>query len=432
MRTANKILLLALIFVMILTLISCSAATGDYSMGDSYVSGAPSHSEDSSSSEEGEDANEKPDETVTLPAGMITAGAWMDNDNYQMWLDLFAQKDEEHEQDGKFYGYTIGDYDFGFNSLKRVSVSVTCGGEAVAGAKVIAYDTDGNTLFTAISNAQGKAYVFTDALEGTVEVSSGDGVASAPFSAQEREINVELDTKAEKLNVIEIMFIVDVTGSMGDEISFLKTELADVIKKIAENNEGAVIRLALLFYRDNDDQVPFDYYDFVNVTDTEGGLSAQLDALKKQSATGGGDYPEAVDEALEMAVNKQWSTGNATKLIFHVLDAPIHTGTKYEKRFGNAVYLAAQKGIRINPIICSGASDFTEYTMREAAIHTGGTFIFVTDDSGIGNSHHDPDLPNVTVELLNSMIVRLVNGYHSGEFEDPVYWKDDPNLGLQQ
>lgn len=141
-------------------------------------------------------------------------------------------------------------------------------------------------------------------------------------------------------------------------------------------------------------------------------------------APGGGDYPEALD----IAVNKQWSTGATAKIIFHVLDAPAHKGIEYENKLVNATKTAAEKGIRICPIICSGAADSTEYTMREPAIYTGSTFVFVTDDSGIGNSHHDPELPNVTVELLNSLIVRLVNGYHSGDFADPVFWKEDPNL----
>ena len=182
-----------------------------------------------------------------------------------------------------------------------------------------------------------------------------------------------------------------------------------------------------MFYRDTDDKVPFDYYDFTDVTNSNG-LKVQQDALNSQKATGGGDYPEAVDEALMRAVNQQWSTGATTKIIFHVLDAPAHYTTSNAQNLVNATKIAAEKGIRICPIICSGAAEETEYTMREAAIYTGGTFIFVTDDSGIGGAHHDPGLPNVTVELLNSMMVRLVNGYHTGTFADPIYWKDDPNL----
>ena len=225
------------------------------------------------------------------------------------------------------------------------------------------------------------------------------------------------------------MFVVDVTGSMGDEISFLKAELANVINQIAANDSDTVIKLALLFYRDKEDKVPFDYYDFVDVTTPEG-LAKQQEALNDQHAMGGGDYPEAVDEALEMAVNKQWSTGATTKLIYHVLDAPAHQGEKYAKKLVNATKSAAEKGIRICPIICSGAAESTEYTMREVAIYTGGTFIYVTDDSGIGGSHHDPNLPNATIELLNSMLVRLTKGYHTGEFDPAIYWKEDPNLNV--
>ena len=183
--------------------------------------------------------------------------------------------------------------------------------------------------------------------------------------------------------------------------------------------------------RENGDARKFDYYDFQNVT-TENGMTAQQTALNSQNALGGGDYPEAVDEALELAVGKQWSTGATTKIIFFVLDAPPHTGDEYAQRFVNATKSAAEKGIRICPILCSGASELTEYLMREAAIYTGGTFIYVTDDSGIGGEHHDPDIPNVTVELLGSLMVRVVKGYHTGVFEEPIYWLDDPCLTVSE
>ena len=377
---------------------------------------------------EGEIEEVKPDQVV-LPSGMITAGAWVDNDNYQMWLDLFSQGDENGNY-GKFYNYTIAANSWGYNSLNRVKVSVKSGDNAVAGATVIASDDQGNPLFSAVTDAQGNAYLFPNAESGNISVTSGSGSAEIAFTSENRDILVDLDTCGTKLDVIEIMLVVDVTGSMGDEIWFLKTELADVINKIATNNENTVIKLAMLFYRDKTDSVPFDYYDFVDVTTAEG-LASQRAALNKQSAKGGGDYPEAVDEALEMAVNQQWSTGATTKIIFHVLDAPAHNGTQYKEKLVSATKSAAEQGIRICPIICSGASSDTEYTMREAAIYTGGTFIFVTDDSGIGNSHHDPEIPNVTIELLNSLMVRLVNGYHTGTFADPIYWKEDPNLGTR-
>ncbi len=425
MKNTQKLISFILIIAITLSLSACSASVGGDKGG--YLSSAP---ESMSPGEDSPMEDNATEDTVTLPSGMITAGAWNDNDNYTMWQSLFYQSTEENPESGKFYNYTIDNNDWGFQSIKRVKVSVTSNHQAVAGAKVEAYDTAGNLRFTAVTDACGNAYLFITEDEGTVRVSSGAESKDMPFTANQRELSVELTAATEKRNVIEIMFVVDVTGSMGDELRFLKAELADVISKIAQNDTQTVIKLALLFYRDTDDNVPFDYYDFTDVT-TKEGMTQQQAALDKQKPDGGGDYPEAVDLALEMAVGKQWSTGATTKLIFHVLDAPAHTGTSHEQKFNSAVLNAAAKGIRICPIICSGAAELTEYTMRQAAIYTGGTFIFVTDDSGIGGTHHDPGLPNATVELLNSMLVRLVKGYHTGEFDAPIYWRDDPALNVQ-
>lgn len=381
--------------------------------------------DDTGTDADGDELTEKPNQ-VYLPSGMITAGAWNDNENYTAWLELFNQGEGGN---GKFFEYGNPTQSWGYNSLNRIKVSVS-DGNAVAGASVVATDTYGKVLFKAVTNAEGIAYLFTNEPEGSITVTSGDASATTPFTAEQRDLTVELTASAEKLNVIEIMLVVDVTGSMGDEISFLKAELSDVINRIAANDKDTVIRLAMLFYRDTGDRVPFDYYDFTDVTDGKN-LADQQAALNSQYADGGGDYPEAVDEALHLAVNKQWSTDATTKIIFHVLDAPAHSGKAHETILVNATEVAAEKGIRICPIICSGAADVTEYTMRQAAIYTGGTFIFVTDDSGIGGSHHDPNLPNVTVELLNSMMVRLVKLYHTGVYEPPVYWKEDPNLATK-
>ena len=391
-------------------------------MGADDYSGAP----DTDGTDDG--VSDSDNEKVTLPSGMITAAAWNDNLYYNDWLALFAQGEDK---DGKFYHYTVADESWGYDSLNRIDVLVTNSDGPVAGAGVVAYDEQGNVSFRAVTDAQGRAYLFPSAESGSITVTNGDETVSESFSKENRSIELELVGEENKLNVIEIMLVLDVTGSMGDEIYFLKAELADVINRIAENDSETVIKLALLFYRDTDDTVPFDYYDFTDVT-TASGLSAQQAALDKQSAIGGGDYPEAVDTALEMAVNKQWSTGATTKIIFHVLDAPAHDSKKNKEKLTESVEKAAELGIRICPIICSGAAESTEYTMREAAIYTGGTFIFVTNDSGIGNSHHDPGLPNATVELLNSLMVRLVNGYHSGTFDEPIYWREDPNLATAE
>lgn len=447
MKSTVRIFALILCVTLMFGLCSCSmsknAADGDLSGGafgppmigssgdgesfePSLGDTLPDASDSDDTGSDGAEGEKPSTEAVKRPAGLITAAAWDDNQNYEDWKKLF-EKNSESGENGKFSSYT-DIRSWGFDSYGRIKVTAWVGNDEsarAAGAKVVARNSGGTVVYEAVTDANGVAYLFTDGEAGTLQITSGDYTADATYTgALDEEITVKLDGCAEKKNIIDIMFVVDVTGSMGDELDFLKNELADVIDRVANGSTDTAINLALLFYRDDGDAQKFAYRDFTDATEPLG-LAAIQAALDGQYASGGGDYPEAVDEALELAVSKQWNTAATTKLIFHVLDAPPHSKEANVERYKSAVEAAAAKGIRICPILCSGAEEVTEYLVRQAAIHTAGTFIFVTDDSGIGNAHHDPGLPNATVEALNSLLVRLIKGYHTGEFAPPVYWKTE-------
>jgi len=199
MRKTAKLLFALVSLVMLLSMISCSGAGddaggamnggyggGDYSDGD-YSGGGPHLSPgvgdsmgdvtldatpDGSDSDDGVLEDEDGEATedsgkVDLPSGMITAGAWNDNDNYEMWRELFSQGNEEA---GKFFDYTNPDNSWGFNSQNRVKVTVTSGDKAVAGARVVATDGQGATLFSAVTDAKGNAYLFPNSESGNIEV----------------------------------------------------------------------------------------------------------------------------------------------------------------------------------------------------------------------------------------------------------------------
>lgn len=347
-------------------------------------------------------------ETLRPKAGMITAGAHNDNTYYDGWLELFLE-------DGKFYGY---DWDiWHFDSLQRVKVTVKNGGNALAGEKVTLHNDAETVVGRAVTDANGVAYLFAPPQQGGMTVRLGNAVQT--LSEDTAEVTFDLTKENQKKNKIELMLVVDVTGSMGDELTFLQKELENVIDRVAFDNANAEIMLSLLFYRDHGDADVFSFHDFTKVN-TATAFDKMQKELAKQHADGGGDTPEAVDEALKMAMDASWSKEATTKIIFHVLDAPPHTAKKYGDTYYAAVQSAAEQGIRICPVLCSGADHLTEYLTRQAALYTGGTFVFVTDHSGIGGAHHDPDLPNVTVEYLNDLMVRLVNGYHTGTFKAPV------------
>ena len=115
-----------------------------------------------------------------------------------------------------------------------------------------------------------------------------------------------------------ISFVVDATGSMSDEIEFLKSDLSSVIESIEASNSDIKINYSSVFYRDINDQYVTKACDFTSEKEK---LISFIDA---QYASGGGDFPEAVDSALIHCMNLSWDEAADTKLVFLILDAPPH------------------------------------------------------------------------------------------------------------
>ena len=352
-------------------------------------------------------------EKIRIRPGQLTASAWDDNRYFEAFRSLFEQGETEEEK-GRFASYVQNNWNV--PTENRVKVSVTCGSDAVIGASV---SCDG---FRAVTDTTGVAYLFPKTPgAGTVTVTAGTETVTATFTETERDLAVSLASLPSRCDVIELMFVIDATGSMGDEMEYLKIELGDVIRRVTQNTQTQ-ISLAFLFYRDDGDTEKFRYEDFRNVTNPAD-YEIQQAVLKEEFADGGGDTPEALDEALEIAVNKQWLSGATTKLIFHLFDAPAHKKDENKLRYGTAVSTAAEKGIRICPILASGADRLCEYLARAEAVTTGGTFIYITDHSAIGYEHLDPEITNAVVEYLNDCLVRIINGYHTGTFAPPISWE---------
>ena len=123
---------------------------------------------------------------------------------------------------------------------------------------------------------------------------------------------------------------------------------------------------------------------------------------------GGGDEPEAVAQILKETItdNDEWSE-DAAKVAFMIFDAPPHEGT--EDTLKQAVETTARKGIRLVPVVASNSTRDTELFGRAIAITTNGTYVFLTDDSGIGETHLEPIVGDYTVELLHDVIVRIIS-----------------------
>ncbi len=56
----------------------------------------------------------------------------------------------------------------------------------------------------------------------------------------------------------------------------------------------------------------------------------------------------------------------------------------------------------------SGADRSLEYLMRAFGAFTGTPYVYLTDDSGIGNPHMEADTDRVIVEMFSDLLTRVL------------------------
>lgn len=224
-----------------------------------------------------------------------------------------------------------------------------------------------------------------------------------------RKVNrLVVDVPCGPSNAVDIAFVVDATGSMQDEIDFLKAEMNDIIYRSKRIGDQLSFRFANVFYRDagTNDEYTTRSMDFTPV------LSTAVNFISAQRADGGGDTPEAVEIALDSAINGlSWSASARARILFLVLDAGPHLTEAVKQRMRELAAQAAAKGIRIVPVAASGIDKGTEYLMRALALATNGTYTFLTDHSGVGNPHLAPTTDKYDVASLNSLLVRILKSF---------------------
>jgi hypothetical protein len=172
----------------------------------------------------------------------------------------------------------------------------------------------------------------------------------------------------------------DTTRSMGGLIEGAKRKIWSIATVIADANPDAEIRMGLVAYRDIGDEYVTKTFDLT--TDIQD-LYANLLELK---ARGGGDWPESVNEALEVAVNKlRWTpAGDVRRIVFLVGDAPPHMDYAQDTKYPTTLAVAKQKDIIVNPVLAGNARD-TERVWRDIAQNGNGRFIPLPQDGNALN-----------------------------------------------
>lgn len=331
-------------------------------------------------------------------AYVLTAGEWNDNDNWSFFTNLVTSN-------------TVSFPVFGLDPVNRVKVNVhDAQGNPVRGEEVELLDAQGRTLWTGVSGKDGCAYLFFRNGDKPDKVMAGNIEQYLPVATYEKrdrqgdasmqhfdDVDITVAATSDSPKGLQVMFIVDTTGSMADEIAYLQKDFAS----IARDAGGNGIEYSVNFYRDQGDAYVTKCNGFT------GDVSEVQALLMAEYADGGGDEPEAVADILAATItdNGTWRD-DCNKVAFLIFDAPPHDGT--DAALNAAVRSAAERGIRLVPVVASNANRTTELFGRALAIMTAGTYVFLTDDSGVGNSHLEPIVGDYSVELLHDVIVRII------------------------
>jgi hypothetical protein len=337
-------------------------------------------------------------------SGLLTAGEINDFSKWKLWEDL----------DSSTFALYAGTWQFRMKERYSVQL-INNANRPVCDARVQLLDKKGNVLWEAKSDNTGKAELwngtkgFSQEKPASIRAEYKGRTSRTDYVVPIAEgMNyLQMDAPCEVPLAADIVFVVDATGSMGDEISYLKQELDDVIKRASAGN-SLKLRTGSVFYRDHGDEY------LVRHSPLSATVSQTMNFIRSQGASGGGDGPEAVEEGLEQALKTmEWSAEARTRLMFLILDAAPHTDSGSVRRMQAAAAKAAAMGVRIIPVTASGIDKSAEYLMRSLALATNGTYTFITNHSGIGGHHIEPSTDSYKVELLNNLLVRLIRDYSS-------------------
>lgn len=290
-------------------------------------------------------------------------------------------------------------------AVHDATVEIYSGDELIFAGRT---DAGGRLLFH--PRALDRSYALDRANDFRVVAQKGYTAQSqtfARYSSDQWEITINDPLRSGRTQ-LDLLFLIDATGSMGDEIDKLKASMADVADQLARLPEQPDIRYGLVAYRDRGDAFVVRPYDFTY------DLNQFQNTLAGVYADGGGDTPEALNEALHRSLNDlSWRAEDTVRLILLVADAPPHLDYAERFSYDTDMIEAVRRGIKIFPIGASNLEADGEYIFRQLAQFTGGKFVFLTykegnDPSSGPGTETDHEVENYSVDTLDRLVVRLV------------------------
>lgn len=172
---------------------------------------------------------------------------------------------------------------------------------------------------------------------------------------------------------VDVVFVIDTTGSMGSSIASVRAEVSDVAAALKTRFFDA--RVALTEFRDRGDNP--ERRIVLNLT---GDLDKLDDALAALSVGGGGDSPEAALAGLQEAFKVSWRNG-ASKIALLITDNPFKNPDPIT---GATISTVAREALEIDPVNIYPlvGLGLPESQAQELADATEGLVVRTTDSVG--------------------------------------------------
>ena len=236
-----------------------------------------------------------------------------------------------------------------------------------------------------------------------------------------RELAVRLDRQryVSENTPLDILFIMDTTGSMGEEISRLKNTIEIINLNLASLSSKPKIRFGMVLYKDRGDEY------VTQVIPLTADLEKFRAELNQVTAGGGGDNPEDLQAALQDSIEKIKWNKDGIRLCYIITDATAHLDYEQKYTYVNAVHDARKAGIKMFTIGTGGLDISGEYILRQISQYTYAKYIFLTygergeaEGGKEGSvSHHTG--ANFQTDKLESIIIRFTK-------EELSYLSDQP------
>ncbi|MCJ8324124.1 MAG: VWA domain-containing protein [Rhizobiales bacterium] len=205
-----------------------------------------------------------------------------------------------------------------------------------------------------------------------------------------------------KQQTVEVVFVLDTTGSMGGLLEGAKNKIWHIANEIQNAKSDVNVRMGLIAYRDRGDVYVTKHFP---ISSDIHQIYADLIEFR---AAGGGDAPESVNQALSEAVTQlNWSQADDTlRIIFLVGDAPPKMNYSDDMKYTQTVKIAKRKDIIINTIL-AGNSQRTKKIWQEIAQNANGAFSQIAQDGNVTiiKTPYDEQIHQLNIELNATIIL---------------------------